>query len=99
MAGATEKSLDRLLRDKVKSLGGWSLKLETSFISGIPDRLLLFPGGRVAFAEIKTPGEKPRAIQKAIIKKLIKMGFDVYIVDSPEVINQIIKEYGNQEGT
>lgn len=59
----------------------------------MPDRLLLFPGGRVAFAEVKTPGEKPEPIQKAVIRKLIKLGFRVYVVDSLEIINQIIREY------
>ena len=90
---ATEKSLDRRLYNEVKKLGGWSIKLHTTFIKGMPDRLLLFPGGRLCFAEIKTSGEKPKAIQKAIQRKLKKLGFDVYVVDSLEVINQILKRY------
>ena len=89
----TEKSLDRRLYNEVKKLGGWSIKLHITFIKGMPDRLLLFPGGRLCFAEIKTPGEKPKATQKAVQKKLIKLGFDVYVVDSLEIINQIISEY------
>jgi hypothetical protein len=93
VAKVTEKSLDKRLREQVKKLGGWSVKLQFTFVKGMPDRLLLFPGGRVAFAEVKTPGEKPSAAQRVIIKKLIKLGFDVYVVDSPEVINQIIREY------
>jgi len=89
----SEKNLDRLLRGKVKGLGGWSLKLDTTFISGIPDRLLLFPGGRICFAEVKTSGEKARKLQKAVHRKLKKLGFDVYIVDNKEVVNQIINIY------
>lgn len=89
----SEKSLDKTLSSQVKKLGGWSLKMLTVHVSGLPDRLLLFPGGRVAFAETKTTGDKPRKLQIAIHKKLRKLGFKVYVVDRKEVITQIIQDY------
>lgn len=89
----TEKSLDKKLREEVRKAGGWSIKLHTTFIKGMPDRLLLFKGGRVAFAEIKTKGQKPKPIQTAVHRRLKKLGFDVYVVDDNSVINRIIKEY------
>lgn len=90
----TEKTLDANLRDRVKAVGGWSIKLLTSHVTGLPDRMLLFQGGRIAFAEIKSPGDKPRAIQKAVHRKLIRLGFDVYVVDSKAGINSIMLKYG-----
>jgi hypothetical protein len=95
VAKVTEKSLDKRLRDRTKKSGGWAIKLQFTFIKGMPDRLLLFPGGRICFAEIKTPGEKPSPMQRVVIKKLKKLGFDAYVVDSLEVINQIFRKYDN----
>ena len=90
MAKYTEKNLDRILRETVKKIGGWSIKIEPIHISGLPDRLLLLPGGRVVFVEVKTAGKKPTPIQKYVHKRLRKIGFSVYILDKHELINQII---------
>lgn len=88
-----ERTWDRNLKNRIEKAGGWSIKLSTDFITGLPDRLILLPGGYVAFAEIKTTGQKPRKIQLFIHKKLKKLGFKVYVVDSQEDINLIIDEY------
>ena len=44
-----EKVIERKLRDGVKKLGGGAqcLKFESPGTSGVPDRLILLPGGRV----------------------------------------------------
>ena len=48
-----EKQVEQYLVKQVKTLGGLSLKL-TSLI-GIPDRLVLLPGSRLVFIELKRP--------------------------------------------
>ncbi len=48
------------------------------------------PKGRLAFVEIKAPGEKPRPLQRKRIKQLRALGFPVYVLDSPEQIGGII---------
>lgn len=58
----------------------------------MPDRLILFPGGKIAFAELKAPGKKPRPLQIARHKVLMKLGFRVYIIDSVEQIGVILDE-------
>ena len=86
----SEKTLERKLNEHVKKLGGWSLKLWPKYVSGLPDRLCLLPGGRVFFAEIKTTGEKPTKSQNEIHKKLRALGFVVYVIDKSEQINEVI---------
>ena len=60
--------------------------------NGVPDRLLLFMGGKAAFAEVKAPGQKPRPLQVCRMEQLQKMGFKVFVIDGPEQIGGIIDE-------
>lgn len=85
-----EKQVEQYLIKQVKSLGGLSLKL-TSII-GIPDRLVLLPGGRCVFIELKRPGEKPRKVQVLRMKQLRKLGFKTYVADSYERIDELLSE-------
>ena len=50
-----EKVIERKLRDGVKKLGGGAqcLKFESPGTSGVPDRMILLPGGRVVFVALK----------------------------------------------
>jgi len=87
----SEKLLDKKLSEEVKKLGGWAIKIPASHLSGLPDRLCLLPQGRLFFAEIKTTGKKPTLIQRAIHRRLIKLGFSVYVVDRSEDIHSLIE--------
>lgn len=78
-----EKEIERHLRDGVKALGGWCLKLTCPGFTGMPDRLILLPGGSMCFVELKRPGEVERQRQLFVQKRLRKMGFVVFsAVDS-----------------
>ena len=83
-----EKQIERKLTEKVKKLNGMCLK-QTS-LAGIPDRLILLPGGKMAFVELKAPGEKPRKLQQIRIKQLRKMGFMCFVVDGLEMISDVL---------
>lgn len=93
MPKESEKLLERKLREKVKHLGGWSIKLPSVHNWGLPDRICLLPGGLLFFAEIKTTGEKPRPSQLVVHKKLKGLGFEVHVIDSSEQINKILNTY------
>lgn len=82
-----EHTVEEALKKKIKSLGGWCIKLLPYLISGLPDRLVLLPGGRLYFIELKAPGKKPRPTQEVVIKKLRGLGFEVLIIDSLETID------------
>ena len=75
----------RLIRD-VRRSGGLALKFVSPGFNGVPDRLLLFDGGKIAFVEVKAPGQKPRLLQVHRIDQLRKLGFRVYVIDD---VNQI----------
>lgn len=63
-----------------------------SGIDGVPDRIVLLPGGCMAFVEVKAPGEKPRPLQTSRHKLLRRLGFKVYVLDGPAQIGGILDE-------
>lgn len=87
-----EKQIEQKLVSKVKAAGGIAPKFVSPGYDGMPDRLLLFPGGRIAFAEVKAPGEKPRPLQTARHGLLRRLGFKVYVLDDERQIGGILDE-------
>lgn len=69
------------------------MKLPAVFESGIPDRLCLFPRGRVVFVELKAPGKKPRKLQEVMHSRLRALGFRVEVIDSKEGALQLAGEH------
>lgn len=86
----SEKLIEKTLVAEVAELGGWALKLLCQFVTGLPDRLVLLPGGIVFFVEVKTTGKKPSAVQALVHTKLRRMGFTVHVVDSLKQLNEIL---------
>lgn len=90
----SEKKLESNLKTRVeKELRGWCIKMLSSHIAGLPDRLCLIPGGKVFFVELKTTKQKPRKIQLWVHNKLRLLGFKVYVIDTSEGINDLINTY------
>ena len=58
-----ERDIELKLRDAVKAVGGLCWKFTSPGTSGVPDRIVLMPKGRIAFVETKAPGDVPRKIQ------------------------------------
>ena len=85
-----ERDLERYTTMFIKSHGGLALKFISPGYAGVPDRLVLMPGGKMCFMELKAPGRKPRPLQVRRIKQLRALGFKVYVVDGKEEIGGII---------
>ena len=73
-------------------MGGWAVKFSSPGLDGMPDRLVLFPGGKLGFVELKAPGKKPRPLQLKRKRMLERLGFPVYVVDNIEQIGGILDE-------
>jgi hypothetical protein len=94
---ANEKTLELKLRNKVKNLGGIALKFHSPFFTGMPDRLVLLPDGKIGFVELKSEGKKPSARQDHVISELMALGFKVFVVDTNEKLDNCLNElqHGN----
>ena len=55
-----EKTIEAKLVQAVRTKGGLALKFTSPGFDGVPDRLVLLPGGRIAFIELKAPGKTLR---------------------------------------
>lgn len=89
-----EKFIEKKLVKTVKSLGGMALKFISPGMDGVPDRIVLFPGGRMGFVELKAPGKKLRPLQMRRMTQLSRLGFSVFVVDDVEQIDEVLERIG-----
>ena len=87
-----EKQIEQQLFHAVRAQGGIALKLASPAYAGLPDRLVLLPGGHMAFVEVKAPGKKPRTLQLMRLEFLSRLGFRVYVLDRVEGIGGMLDE-------
>ena len=77
----TEKDIERKLRLLVEKNGGQCLKWVCPGWSGVPDRIVLLPRGRITFVETKRPkGGQLSELQKWWGRKLRDLGFTYWVV-------------------
>ena len=86
-----EKEIERQLKIMVESkLRGRCLKWVCPGWSGVPDRILLLPGGRVYFVELKRPqGGKTDPLQIWWKRQLESLGFTVWHVHNKEQLKYL----------
>jgi len=89
-----EKYIEQKLVAAVKDMGGIAPKFVSPGFNGMPDRLVLFPMGRIAFVELKAPGKKMRPLQVRRKRQLEALGFLVYCIDSVEQIDEVLRTMG-----
>ena len=87
-----EKTIEQKFRVAVKAAGGLAVNFASPGFDGVPDRLALLPDGKMAFVEVKAPGEKPRPLQLSRHRLLRRLGFKVYVLDDERQIGGIIDE-------
>ena len=87
-----ESYIEHVLNKAVYSLGGLSLKFISPGFDGVPVRLVLLHGGKIAFIELKSPGKKMRPLQVKRKAQLEALGFSVYCIDNPEQIGGVLDE-------
>ncbi|MBS4007130.1 MAG: VRR-NUC domain-containing protein [Clostridium sp.] len=87
-----EKHIEQKLIRAVRAAGGLAIKLMSPGFDGMPDRLVLLPGGRMAFVEVKAHGMKPRPLQLKRHEMLRRLGFKVYVIDDEGQIQPVLSE-------
>ena len=89
----SENYYEQRLTRAVKMLGGLCWKFVSPGHSGVPDRIIILPGGAVLFVELKAPGKKERLLQQVIQDRMRKLGVTVFSsVNSTEKIDEVIAE-------
>lgn len=96
-----EAHTEEFLRKRTRMLGGYAFKWVPT-IAGVPDRMVLMPGGVIVFVELKQKGHKPTPIQVIWHNRLRSLGHRVYVIDSREgvleMLAEIVEDSGPQKG-
>ncbi len=85
-----ESEIEKYLVDQVRCMGGLALKFVSPGHSGVPDRIIILPGGVVGFLELKAPGERPRKEQSLWIKRLQEKGCPAGWADTRERVDAFL---------
>lgn len=85
----SEKKIEVKLRNEIVKRGGWCIKVLSTFVAGLPDRLVLIKG-RAYFVELKSEGKVPRPIQVVAHKKLMSLGFPVTVISTFEQLTTFL---------
>lgn len=86
----TERELEEKFRNAVRRAGGRAYKFISPGNTGVPDRLVVLPGGRCGFVELKRPGERPRADQRLQIGRLTELGCVAAVIDRESQIPGVL---------
>lgn len=89
-----ESHLERILVREVERIGGKAPKWNSPGNNGVPDRIVILPGGLTIYVEMKAPGKPLKPLQVRWAKILKAMGHKVYKIDSVEDINRFVAENG-----
>ncbi|MDI9448546.1 MAG: VRR-NUC domain-containing protein [Bacillota bacterium] len=87
-----ESQIERALITEVEKHGAKARKFVSPGWAGAPDRIVLLPGGRVVFVELKTPKTVMRPLQKKRRAELTGLGFSVYEIRSLSEVKKFIAE-------
>lgn len=91
-----ESRVENYLKNKVEKLGGKAFKWAPIGVTGVPDRMVLLPGGRIIFVELKAPGKKARKLQEYRAKQLKELGFQVECLDTVEKIDRLFTDWSKK---
>lgn len=92
-----ESAIEKYLVDEVKKAGGKAYKWVSPGNRGVPDRIAIFPRAStwhqpvMWFVELKAPGKKLSSSQVRVIATLLKLGCNVAVLDSKEMVNEFIR--------
>ena len=85
-----EREIELKLRKATTDRGGLCLKFTPQSWAGAPDRLVLLPGGRMGFVEVKAPGQTPRPLQVRRHSQLAELGYVVLVLDDPDRVDEVL---------
>jgi hypothetical protein len=87
-----EKDIEARLKRGVERAGGLCLKWVSPGCTGVMDRIVLLPGGRVIFVELKKPGGRLAARQKYMAEKMRGLCLDVRCLWDYAQIDSFLEE-------
>lgn len=89
-----EKDIEKLFRDEIKKAGGKAYKFTSPGNDGVPDRIVMLPGGRIVFVELKTDTGKLSRLQELQCKQIAELGQTVRVLHGLAEVRDFFLEFG-----
>ena len=89
-----EKDIEKLFRDEIKKAGGKAYKFTSPGNDGVPDRIVMLPGGRIVFVELKTDTGKLSRLQELQCRQIAELGQTVRILHGLAEVRDFFLEFG-----
>lgn len=89
-----ERDIERILVDGVRKLGGRAYKWTSPGNGGVPDRIVILPGKRPIFVELKTDTGRLSALQRVQIERLEKLGQDTRVLYGERQVGEFLAQCG-----
>lgn len=89
----TESQVEKKLRIAVEQLGGLCIKHHSPYHRGMPDRLVMLPGGLTYWVELKTATGELSKLQKVARKKLIGLGQKYILLEGEQGLKDCITHF------
>lgn len=86
-----EYAVEKHLISVTQACGGMCVKFTSPGTAGVPDRIVILPGGKIGFAELKAQGKKPRLVQRAVLRVLYRLGCRVAAIDNKKSAEGFIR--------
>lgn len=87
-----ESKIEKWLNEQVRKLGGKSYKFTSPGSPGVPDRIYLFPGGKIYFVELKRIIGKLSGAQVWQREQFQQMGVNVKVIYGMEQAKKFVEE-------
>lgn len=87
-----ESTIEARLVREVKKRGGLCYKFTSPGSPGVPDRIVILPGGRIVFVELKTEIGRLAKVQKWQIEELRKRGAEVRVLKGLDPVKEFLEE-------
>ena len=87
-----ESAIEARLVREVKKRGGLCYKFTSPGNPGVPDRIVILPGGTTVYVELKTEIGRLAKIQKWQIEELRKRGADVRVLKGMDQVMNFLEE-------
>jgi len=87
-----EKDIEAYLTRKVRDAGGRAYKFVSPAHRGVSDRIVVLPGGRIWFVEVKQMGGRLSPLQRVFLDEIKGLGCNYEIVWSKEDVDEWLEK-------
>lgn len=87
-----ERDVERILTQGIRKAGGAAYKFVSPGNDGVPDRLVVMPGGRICFVELKQDTGELSGLQKIQIGRMRRLGCNVRVLYGAEDVRNFLRE-------